>query len=244
MRFEVRAGGIFAILVGVAFLSGGVFLMGLLAGYDIGRETQSSAQQVSTDYTVEAAASKASAPVAARPPANESAVSGGAKPAETAASPAAAQARGPAPAGHAPAPQETKAAIAAAAPPAPANQAENPPPEGGEAMATPQPTPEPQRLTSNPPPAHDARRKPFNIQIQAAMDSASAREMIQRLQSLGYQPHMVPTTINGATWYKVEVGPYATQAEAAAAESDLRQKYNSTYGRSSTPAQPGGDQQE
>jgi cell division septation protein DedD len=83
-----------------------------------------------------------------------------------------------------------------------------------------------------------ATRKPFKIQIQAAMDSSSASKMTSRLQALGYQAHMVPTRLNGSTWYRIEVGPYATQAEAAAAETELRQKYNSAYGRGGEPAQP------
>ena len=76
-------------------------------------------------------------------------------------------------------------------------------------------------------------RRPLYIQIQAAMDLAGARQMMKRLLQLGYQSHLAPTTISGRTWYKVEVGPYATQEEAAAAESQLRQQYNSTYGAGS-----------
>ena len=60
--------------------------------------------------------------------------------------------------------------------------------------------------------------------------------MVSRLQALGYQAHTVPTEINGSTWYKIEVGPYATQAEASAAEAQLRQKYNSAYGHGGAPA--------
>ena len=43
MRFEIKSGGIVAILFSVAALSGAVFMLGLLAGYDVGRESQSSA---------------------------------------------------------------------------------------------------------------------------------------------------------------------------------------------------------
>ena len=43
MRFEIKTGGVTAILFGVAALSGAVFMLGLLAGYDVGRESQSSA---------------------------------------------------------------------------------------------------------------------------------------------------------------------------------------------------------
>jgi cell division protein FtsN len=84
------------------------------------------------------------------------------------------------------------------------------------------------------------RRHPYNIQIEAAMDRNGADSMAQRLQRLGYTPHLVPTLIAGQTWYKVEVGPYATQDEAAAAQEQLRQKYNSAYGGGSDATKPAG----
>ena len=68
------------------------------------------------------------------------------------------------------------------------------------------------------------------------MDRNGAGEMIHRLQALGYQPHLVPTQLAGQTWYKVEVGPYATQEEAAAAQQEMRAKYNTTYGGGGTPS--------
>ena len=52
MRFEIKSGGVVAILFGVAALSGAVFIFGLLAGYDVGRESQSSAAQVATAYPI------------------------------------------------------------------------------------------------------------------------------------------------------------------------------------------------
>ena len=73
------------------------------------------------------------------------------------------------------------------------------------------------------------RRPRYNIQIDAAMDRNGADSMAQRFQRLGYTPHLVPTVMAGQTWYKVEVGPYATQDEAAAAQEQLHQKYNSAY---------------
>ena len=73
------------------------------------------------------------------------------------------------------------------------------------------------------------RRPRYDVQIDAAMDRNGADSMAQRFQRLGYTPHLVPTVIAGQTWYKVEVGPYATQDEAAAAQEQLHQKYNSAY---------------
>jgi cell division septation protein DedD len=74
-----------------------------------------------------------------------------------------------------------------------------------------------------------ARRAAFNIQIQAAMDQKNASQIVGQLQQLGYHPHLVSTSIGGHTWYRVEIGPYASQNEAAAVKAELRLKYNSTF---------------
>jgi len=68
MRFEIRSGGIAAIVFAIAALSGTVFMLGLLAGYDVGRESQSSQAQVATDYPVETPPESAAASAARRPP--------------------------------------------------------------------------------------------------------------------------------------------------------------------------------
>jgi len=147
MRFDVGSGGFIAILLTLAALSGVVFLMGVVAGYDVGRQTALDAQKSAVDYAV-------------APPASPAAVA--AKP----------------------------------------------------------------------------RHHGYNITIQAAMDSDSADQMVQRLEELGYHPRRIPTIINGETWYKVQIGPYATADDAAAAEEEMRQRYNSTYdnGRVAAPA--------
>src|SRR5580698_2594045 len=61
MRFEIKSGGVAAILVGIAALSGAVFMLGLLAGYDVGRESTSSTAQVATAYPVAAPPSSGAA---------------------------------------------------------------------------------------------------------------------------------------------------------------------------------------
>jgi cell division protein FtsN len=70
------------------------------------------------------------------------------------------------------------------------------------------------------------------------MDAASADDMVKRLAALGYSSRATPTQLNGATWYKVTVGPYSTKEEAASAEAELRKKYNATYGGSEAGAPP------
>ncbi len=50
MRFEIRAGGAFLILVGLVGLSGGVFALGLVAGYEMARQNQPDINQISSTY--------------------------------------------------------------------------------------------------------------------------------------------------------------------------------------------------
>jgi septal ring-binding cell division protein DamX len=225
MRFEIRTGGMAGILVGVLVLSGAVFVMGLLAGYDIGHESQLATQQVAVAFPIPPASSSGQAPAASG---------------ESVAPPPAP------PVAHAAAPVTTpKARVASAAkPPVPAKsedeeESADTTDEGME--SSPAATPPPAKRVASaetPVPAREAHHKPFNIQIEAAMDEPSAQDMVKRLGALGYQPHLLPTQINGSTWYKVEVGPYTTQEEATAAEGELRKKYNSTYGGGGATSQP------
>jgi len=223
MRFEVKTGGIIAILLGLTALSGAVFLMGLRAGYDIARENQTDADKVATDYPLTVAPPSSAAPGLGAQTPSASETSG--------------LVEGPEPA--APEAVTRKPVPAATGPGLASNPKPSPMSEAPAAVPPPAapPAEEPEAATATAPsPVHNAR-KPFNIEIQAAMDATSVRQMLKRLQALGYQPHVVPTQLNGATWYKVEVGPYATQADAAAAEAELRQKYNGTYGHGGAPAQ-------
>ena len=242
MRFEIRGGGVAAILIAVTLLSGAVFVLGLLAGYDVGRQARISSADVATAYPLRPPEPAASA----SPPANFAA----------AAPPANANPRSTNIAA-----STTNVSAPAVPPPARMRPASVPPREmpSGDRMAstnagapipasTPPPPPRveaPQPASPSMPPERSAalesprnHRRPYNIQIQAAMDLGGANQMMRRLRQLGYSPHLVPTDIGGARWYKVEVGPYSTQEEAAAAEAQLRQKYNATYGGGSQPAQP------
>jgi hypothetical protein len=274
MRFEIRSGGIAAILVGLFALSLAVFLLGVEAGYEIGLQNLASNAQTTTSYPLTppaeenppaapapSAAASVSAPVEAAPAPAPAAISTPVSAPNAAHAPARKFGAGAKPVAHKvaksaapkhaqPAAQETSAA--AASPAAPAAS----PAEGGEAAETsPAEVPAPREYMEENPAAgnpaappeatpagadtHPPHHKPYNIQIQAAMDLNGANRMMQRLQSLGYQPHLSPTEIGGQTWYRVEVGPYTTQEEAAAAEAALRQKYNATFGGGSPPSHSG-----
>ena len=75
-------------------------------------------------------------------------------------------------------------------------------------------------------PGSSAPHNGYSIQIVAAMDEAGANQMLTRLHQLGYQAYKVETLIGGQTWYRVRVGPYATQDQAEAAETKLHQQYS------------------
>jgi len=268
MRFEIKSGGVVAILFGVAALSGAVFIFGLLAGYDVGRESQSSAAQVATAYPIgvppatDGSAAAPSGAAASDASAHPAAVPGDRS--VTAATIPPAAANPVAPVAPIPPVASTKAAIAKpakpiarATPPAfapppermasasPRSSAMDSPPgspaadensdsgDGGDSSDTEAPAPRAAATaTARPQPHH----KPFNIQIEAAMDRSGANEMVQRLQGLGYQPHLVPAQLNGQTWYKVVIGPYPTQEAAAAAQAEMRTKYNRLFGGAASAA--------
>ena len=235
MRFEIKSGGIAAILGGIAALSGAVFVLGLLAGYDVGRESESSQAQVATAYPLEAS------PVAAASPAAAPAASvAGRSPAATPSWVATAESGSNGATGAGNAHQRTKpVARAANADETASDESDAADDSGSAADEATAPAAEAtvagSRRTASAAPLKAApkqanRRHPYNIQIQAAMDRNGANEMMRRLQNLGYTAHLTPTQLAGQTWYKVEVGPYATQAEAEAAQSQLRSRYNSAYG--------------
>jgi septal ring-binding cell division protein DamX len=249
MRFEIKGGGIAAIFLAVTVLSCAVFVLGLLAGYDVGRQSQLDAAQLATSYPLqtppmaasngpEAAAASAPAPKpsleadassSAEPPMRESqARSAEAGTAATVASPKVRISRTAA------IPPRQRIASATIPPAAPPRSAALPPPaEDDTANAEPESYNAGDDVNQGAPLTAGnqfRRHKPYNIQIQAAMDINGADQMIARLRKLGYPSHLVPTEISGQRWYKVEVGPYATAEEASAAETALRRGYDAAYG--------------
>jgi septal ring-binding cell division protein DamX len=228
MRFEIRGGGVFAILLTLGILSGAVFFFGLLAGYDVGRQSQSATAEVATTYTIPSAPLAVASPVSAAPSISATPAAVAANEHRAAADTDDSEAPPPAGSGAGnPSAADDDTGEAAAAPAAadtPARTAsvdENTAPPDNPAG-----TSAPDEEAPPPPP----KRHSFNIQIQAVMDVAGANQMIHRLSRIGYPAHMVATPIDGQTWYKVEVGPYPSQEEAATAQASMRQKYNDTYG--------------
>jgi cell division protein FtsN len=268
MRFEVKGGGMTAILLGIVMLSGAVFVLGLLAGYDVGRQAQIDAAQFATSYPLQvpspsgAASPEGSTAEPGNPPL-QSATSTSASPRTGPNEPATGAATanqslagnsGPGRRASQTVPSPARARLASASTPStqPAFKGSRPVDEDsasadsgdsdtGDSSAASDEAPG--NATSPLSPgvaAQPVHRKPYNIQIQAAMDITGADNMMARLQKLGYASHLVPTEIAGQRWYKIEVGPYATAEEASSAEAELRQKYDQTYGgvtRGKAPAE-------
>lgn len=232
MRFEIRSGGVAAILVGLALLSGAVFVLGLLAGYDVGRESQVTTEQVATAYPVQAppaAAQTNGAMASAATPAAETAPAKGALAAPSSADDSDGSGNGIDESNIGGSAPHGSEAVAQTSPTATASPSAGSEPSGNAADSS---AGAGVAAAEHPHPGH---HKPYNIQIKAAMDLNGGNAMTRRLDGLGYQAHLVPTQIAGATWYRVEIGPYASQQEAAAAETELRQKYNSSYGSPRPP---------
>jgi cell division septation protein DedD len=211
MRFEIRAGGAFLILVALIGLSGAVFGLGLIAGYQMARQTQPDLSQTSTTYPLPSAPTDESKP----PPVAEMSAPAGAPTTEAAA---------PKVAPIAPAPPASPATLAGVKRPAASSSkpiASNPAPEEEEADSGPAPSP----AVAAPASTH----RPYNIQIEAVMDKSAADEMVSRLKTLGYNAQELTTTLNGQTMYRVRVGPYASADEATAAEEKLHEQYRQAY---------------
>jgi septal ring-binding cell division protein DamX len=230
MRFEIRTGGAILILVGLMGLSGAVFALGLVAGYEMARQNTPDISQVASVFPVPSrpATQPSIAASPSVPPAASTAAPLPASPPPVAASTAGNLAR-PVLSSKAPAPVASSKAVAArttpAARPEPAEEEDT----GETAPAKPAPHAAASVASASPAPAAEARKKGYNIQIEAVMDHSGAEDMIRKLRALGYTPYEVATEVNGQTWYRVRVGPYATPDEARAAQDKLKQQYKAAY---------------
>src|ERR1700722_18204320 len=164
MRCEIRAGGGILILAGLVGLSGAVFALGLVAGYEMARQTQPDLSQISSTYPLPNPPEKL-------PPVSEMSPAAQASPAVASVPPARpVSIKPPAPEiGEArPAARMSPAAVARIRPPAVAPAA-NPPSDEDSAASEPQPAP-PRPLrrltkTGTPPIPRRRRRLPYLLAL-------------------------------------------------------------------------------
>ncbi len=231
MRFEIGRGGIFLILVGLAGLSGSVFIFGMFAGYEVARQDQPNTG-LAMVYPVPSSplASSSASPLEAPGPSPSVAASpapvaaaGALPPVTTRSAPLPPVIAAPAETGSAPppAPAAEKSAAASSERPSAAKS-----PEAASTSATKLSAAKPVEKESPGPASGAGHIGPYSVEIQAVMDGSAALQLVNKLRQLGYQAYSVETEIEGHTWYKVRVGHFASRAEAQAAEERLHEQFN------------------
>jgi len=66
----------------------------------------------------------------------------------------------------------------------------------------------------------------FTVQIASHPDEADAKKLAEELKKKGYAAFYVPANVKGQVYYRVSVGLFATQKEAASYRSELIEKAN------------------
>lgn len=101
-------------------------------------------------------------------------------------------------------------------PPAAAQKAETPP-----AAARPAPRPA-TKPASPPPPKPRTASNGWMLRVASFGDADNAQRMVQRLRDAGYAPSTETVTVANRRYTRVQVGPYASEAQARAAQRRLK----------------------
>jgi DedD protein len=248
MRFEIGPGGGFVVLVGLLGLSAAVFFLGMISGREMAQSEQGQSQLASVYPMPAGAPPQAAAPAVQPPPApiavatpkpsSHAAIASRDTSEDMSGVPEAAPPRLP-PHQHKAPPHPTLTSVPPARPSAPAAEEsdsdssaspDSSAPSDSSASSDDSDTGADEGTANAPPPsAAGTHHRGYNIVIDAAMDRAAANRMAVRLLGLGYTSHILPTQINGQTWYRVQVGPYPSPDDARAAQSQLRAAYTARY---------------
>lgn len=62
------------------------------------------------------------------------------------------------------------------------------------------------------------------LNIASYADPASAERQVQLLRDAGYPVVVQPATVNGKSWWRVQVPGYASQQDAKAAANEIQNK--------------------
>ncbi len=93
------------------------------------------------------------------------------------------------------------------------------PPPPPPAPAPPPPTP----AVTHPTPA--PAQEDFVIQVFSTHDQPQARKVLNQLQGGGFLAFMSPVEVDGATMYRVRIGPFDDKAKAEGSAADVRQRF-------------------
>lgn len=92
-----------------------------------------------------------------------------------------------------------------------------------------QPKPAESNIEPSPPPAAETPKASvpddgWRVRVASYGDADNAQRMEQRLRDAGFRTRSESVRINGRTYTRVHVGPYATEREAKAAQQTLKAK--------------------
>ena len=98
-------------------------------------------------------------------------------------------------------------------------------------MPTPTPTPtSPTKPTPTPTPVQKPKPSPlpagtgnYTVQVSSWMSKAKANAEADRLIQGGFSAFVEDAVVGGGRWYRVRIGRYSTQKEAAAAVKQLQE---------------------
>lgn len=100
------------------------------------------------------------------------------------------------------------------------------------------PSAQPPAETAAPGPSVPVQPKPaqpqltsnfYSIQVASSQDQARAKDLADKLKKEGFAAEAISQSVQGATWYRVYVGRFATKEEANAKLPALRQKYPDSF---------------
>jgi len=97
------------------------------------------------------------------------------------------------------------------------------PPPPPPASAPPPPTTTAAIPPPSAPPA--APQEGFVIQVFSTHDQPQARKVLNQLQGGGFLAFMSPVEVDGATMYRVRIGPFEDKAQAETSAAQVRQKF-------------------
>lgn len=106
---------------------------------------------------------------------------------------------------------------------------QTPPAAETQQQATPEVTPTPTPIQTPPPKTGGSTRVPssvaggsFTVQVSSWASASKANEQVQKLTTAGFDAFVEDATVSGEQWYRVRVGRYGSEKEAASAASQLQ----------------------
>ena len=95
----------------------------------------------------------------------------------------------------------------------------------------------PQNATNTATPAAPATGGRYILQAGSYPDAKAADEVKAKLALVGFVAQVQPVTINGKTWHRVRVGPYASASDLESAKRSLSDNGINAIALKETPAQ-------